>query len=462
MKKLLNEDNIMNIEQILKEYGYAFTQLFIYDRPDKVYVGVVKPRDLRDTNILEKLYKDLVKYADSVGKRIDVDTDFYYKKMYMESFLKSLGFLYNRPKRDYAISAEWFRYPNAKEKPNALKTPEYLSTAEKKAVRFFGATGNIYEAGFILTNGTLLDLSLKKEGGMAGTRGEDHNAIEGATDLTHEEAGEKLGIIRMSASKNDYGSFFDIRKEPTKKQYSTLQKIISQLIGHIDVELFATGKQRLYKEYENERPLRIINDIKRYYSTNESLKYSNILKHSRVIKEQNPLTDFGKAVGNNLVKAVGTELADVLGGLATGFLRAVPSTLVTAFSDKIGKTITRKFIEQIHREDITEIKNWYYGNKLYYRELARMPISSDTLKKINDFLVPAFNVKGYLLQVGSEIRTPRMYLAQLFVLPARRPILDTKKNPRIFPIPANWLDSISTLDEAKFTVEYLSELWELK
>jgi len=190
--------------------------------------------------------------------------------------------------------------------------------------------------------------------------------------------------------------------------------------------------------------------------------FSKIIKLSNNVNEQNPLVGLLADVGKGVASTVGQEVADVLGGLATGFLRAVPLPIVSAFSDKIGDTITKKFMDKIHERDVSDIKNWYYGNKLYYRELPKIPVTYDVIDRTNRLLVPTFQKKGYLLQVTSKVRTPSMYLAQLFLLPSRRPILDTKKNPRVFPVPSNWLENMSTEDEASFMTEYLIDLWELK
>lgn len=192
------------------------------------------------------------------------------------------------------------------------------------------------------------------------------------------------------------------------------------------------------------------------------MKLNKIIRLSNIINEQNPALSLLGDIGKSALSTIGNELADVLGGLATGFLRAVPIPLVSAFSDMIGKTISKSFIEKIHERDRTEIKNWYYGNKLYYRELPRLPITYDVVDKVNKLLLPAFNKKGYLVQVNGKLRSPSFYLAQLFILPNRKPILDTKRNPRVFPIPVAWLENMDTEDEASFVVEYLSELWELK
>lgn len=192
------------------------------------------------------------------------------------------------------------------------------------------------------------------------------------------------------------------------------------------------------------------------------MKFNKIIQLSNKINEENPALSLLKGVGKSVLSTIGNELADVLGGLATGFLRAVPLPIVSAFSDMIGKTITKSFIEKIHEKDRNEIRNWYYGNKLYYRELPRLPISYEVLDRVNKLLLPAFNKKGYLVQVNSKLRNPSFYLAQLYILPSRKPMLDTKKNPRIFPIPVAWLENMNTEDEANFTVEYLSELWELR
>jgi hypothetical protein len=52
-----------------------------------------------------------------------------------------------------------------------------LSEIEQKAIDYFGTTYRLSEAGFVLQDGTLLDLSEKKNGGQPGTRSQDHREV---------------------------------------------------------------------------------------------------------------------------------------------------------------------------------------------------------------------------------------------------------------------------------------------
>ena len=50
-------------------------------------------------------------------------------------------------------------------------------TITESAIQHFGITYKISEAGYLLTNGKLLDLSGKNDGGPANTRSCDHREI---------------------------------------------------------------------------------------------------------------------------------------------------------------------------------------------------------------------------------------------------------------------------------------------
>lgn len=255
--------NFKNIEDIKGKFQGKFSHLYMDEVGDRIRISNAIPKDKRDINSIKELFNSLVNYADSNNKIITLDIEFKYQKGYLTNFLKSIGFQYNIPRKDFRFSSYWFRYPNAKTKE--LKEPEYLSPEERKAIKYFGITNDIYEAGFILTNGSMLDLSGKRESRWnAGKRYIDHGEIN-FIGLTHEEAGEQLGVVRMSASRQG-NSFLDIRKLPTQKQFKVMQNLISSVGGDMNVELYSPNKERFYQEYEQERPTKIIGDIRNYFS----------------------------------------------------------------------------------------------------------------------------------------------------------------------------------------------------
>ena len=83
------------------------------------------------------------------------------------------------------------------------------------------------EAGYVLSDGRMLDFSGKKDGGPAGDRAEDHRQLNipteeniSGTDLMNAFMRE-TGAIRMD---NNTG-LFDINTEPSSDQYSFIKEV---------------------------------------------------------------------------------------------------------------------------------------------------------------------------------------------------------------------------------------------
>lgn len=147
---------------------------------------------------------------------------------------------------------------------------------DKEAKRYFGTTFNLNEAGYILTDGSLLDFSGKKEGGRAGQRAYDHRDISSAFESRNYdidmEAFVNNGAIRFMPESN---SLF-IANIPTAKQMNIIKYILEKADGEINVELVNDAKKMgssssFYKEFNAGSTIKNVkNVINAYYSGNLS------------------------------------------------------------------------------------------------------------------------------------------------------------------------------------------------
>lgn len=152
---------------------------------------------------------------------------------------------------------------------------------DRERVKELGYTKDIREAGYIQTDGKLIDLSGKKEGGEAGTRTNDHREVGGTIGM---QEFMREGNIRLSVVDNVVN--LDIAAEPSQAQYIAISKTINSAGGDVVLDV-ANGigtldtARQVYREdvakqafdYEAPKATKVINDIKNFYK-------NNILKQS--------------------------------------------------------------------------------------------------------------------------------------------------------------------------------------
>ena len=140
---------------------------------------------------------------------------------------------------------------------------------EQKALEEFGKTYYFYDAGYILKDGSMLNFSGEKDKHF-GTRGEDHRAIAIIfdEDISGSEAMIKFmnyGNIRIM----DESPGIDLIKEPTQKQYDTIERFISNCFKRREfyIDFSDTSGRTVYnKQYSGLlRSKNIIEDIKNYF-----------------------------------------------------------------------------------------------------------------------------------------------------------------------------------------------------
>ena len=141
----------------------------------------------------------------------------------------------------------------------------YNTEYNKKAKNYFGTTRNLNEAGYILTDGSLLDLSGKNQGGSGGYRALDHLDVAEALENADMYDFINSGNIRY-LPESDTIQIADI---PTAAQYQTLSSIINKAGGEVTVQLISDAHNDsfsdYYREYEDLTLSKLKKDINAFY-----------------------------------------------------------------------------------------------------------------------------------------------------------------------------------------------------
>ena len=136
------------------------------------------------------------------------------------------------------------------------------------AIQKYGRTNNMRQAGYILPDGTLLNL------GSDNSRHIDHRNIEGIykennINIWDDEYRYNYvvdfmnhGVIRCDVN----CGLLDMTKEPTRQQYNTL-KAFARYTDEIYVDLTDEKGNNIHSlTYDNPKPLKLINDIHDFYN----------------------------------------------------------------------------------------------------------------------------------------------------------------------------------------------------
>ena len=154
-----------------------------------------------------------------------------------------------------------------KEKHN----PEIETIAEE----YFGTTTNLKEAGYVLSNGKLLDLSGKKFGGVAGRRSIDHREINDAflENDNYNEIGIEEFIDNGAIRYMPEASRLLIARMPSNEQFAALENIINKNNGEISIEMvnnmsdWGKSDKSFYKDYEMwSDPKKVLDDVRTYFN----------------------------------------------------------------------------------------------------------------------------------------------------------------------------------------------------
>lgn len=149
----------------------------------------------------------------------------------------------------------------------ARDAAEDVKTAEK----YFGTTYKIAEAGYLLTDGKLLDFSGRHDGAPGGYRSVDHREITDAFDGEYGDDSYSGGMIQFMQAGNirlsPESGGINLSVKPNKQQLPTLDRYITNFRGEVTLDIDnANGETVASIEYPRRTySKRIINDINNYF-----------------------------------------------------------------------------------------------------------------------------------------------------------------------------------------------------
>lgn len=144
---------------------------------------------------------------------------------------------------------------------------EDVKTVEK----YFGTTYNVNEAGYLLTDGKLLDMSGRHEGGPGGYRTVDHRDIADAFDGDYGDGSYSGGMVEFMRAGNirlsPESGGINLSVKPNKAQLDTLDRYISKFRGEVMVDFDnAVGDTVASAAYRSRTySKRILDDINAYF-----------------------------------------------------------------------------------------------------------------------------------------------------------------------------------------------------
>lgn len=139
----------------------------------------------------------------------------------------------------------------------------------KAAIEYFGLTNKLSETGYILTDGSLLDLSGKNFGGSPNIRSLDHRDVLKPLEPWRAKMEEFInsGNIRYLPE----GDKLLMSNMPTSAQLKIIERIIDKTGGNITIELmgdanrWGMNKNDFYNEYTNTSFNQVKRDINAFY-----------------------------------------------------------------------------------------------------------------------------------------------------------------------------------------------------
>ena len=190
----------------------------------------------------------------------------------------------------------------------------------------FGTTRDLREAGYVLPDGSMLDFSGRHQASgdtsyLNGERTVDHRDIE---DLNFERdlntpSGRNTSMpdfIERGAIRIHMPGMINLAVKPTPEQASVLERLINADNHYVTVD-FGNGYSTEHSaEYDNARPVRIINDINRYFdegytprgntmfriTPEQDAEYMEAVNAGDMDKAQQMVKDAAKAAGYNSPK----------------------------------------------------------------------------------------------------------------------------------------------------------------
>lgn len=141
----------------------------------------------------------------------------------------------------------------------------------KTAEKYFGTTYKMAEAGYLLRDGKLLDMSGRHEGAPGGYRTVDHRDITDAFDGDYGDGSYSGGMVQFMQAGNirlsPESGGINLSTKPNAKQLDVLDRYISSFRGEVTLDIDnANGDTVVSIEYPKRTySKRIINDINEYF-----------------------------------------------------------------------------------------------------------------------------------------------------------------------------------------------------
>lgn len=154
---------------------------------------------------------------------------------------------------------------NTQNEENKKNTVD-IKEVEKNAKNYFGVTDNFKEAGYITTDGQLLDFSGKKDGGPSNVRYMDHREIVDVLDA--EDGTNALGKYMDNGAIRISDDGIDLSVMPTYDQLDTIREWVKENNGNVYVDYSQVGKYSTNPEsftYTDANPEKVVNDIKNHF-----------------------------------------------------------------------------------------------------------------------------------------------------------------------------------------------------
>ena len=299
----------------------------------KVYLNMTNPFYVSENIPASQEMKD---FAKEKGYKIDIDTTARFFSLFGEEYVKNNGYngiiLKAEENKDfYKLYGDQYVVFNANQiKKTTNKKPTENDDirfsvnvpVEEKAKEHFGTTEDFQIAGYLLTDGTMLDFSGAHwmEGASAKEiaawrrdnhfRQVDHEDIYEVMEASGDNRKQFMdrGNIRLSPEAPGFN--ISSQKEPTAAQYRMLKEFIREVKNnpeydadrfYVDIETNKPNKI-IYENNLNED--RIINDIKSYFETGEMPKQSTLdqFRYSLDVKYNDAYTNNDTETMDKLVK----------------------------------------------------------------------------------------------------------------------------------------------------------------
>ena len=277
------------------------------------------------------------------------------------------------------------------------KNEEY----NKVAVSHFGTTFRLSEAGYILTDGRLLDFSGKKFGAQGGSRTLDHREVSDAFEDYNVSMEDFInsGNIRYMPE----GDKILLSNVPTPAQYKVIERIVNNSGGNITIELmgdanrWGMNRNDFYNDYEDASFNSIKRDINAFYK-GEGVR--QITQYWQTEEEK----DLYATHNMNLV---GVRNALKLGGLAMPSLamRKVSQGNINQFGD-IVFVANERLAAPARGIEVYDRDAWT-PNLSYAVRYDLNSSGTDYIRKVLDRVGQSISYSNYRYNIEENIMSPQ-------------------------------------------------------